>query len=197
MKVTIATEGGLQYVELLNVQPDQWLPLHTGMTARWIEDEFLRITVEAAKDIVDGRPRQRRIFQHMTAADGFTVSVQANYGAYCEPRVDGGGPYTHVEAGKASALDRLLMAWCEAAADGWESSIYPYVPIEVIDTVLAMHDAAKRFADRDPEALALVDALWSVGVVTTDKLDVNEWELQERLALAHGLAIVDAFRGEP
>lgn len=185
MITTIVTAGGLEYVHLDNIG-DHWLALSTGTTARWIAQERARLA--GTREIVIGR---------IKCTDGFNMSVQANFGAYCEPRNDA-GPWTHVEVGYPSAPEKLLLPWIESAADeSPTATVYPYVPIEVIDTVVAMHNAAKRFADKDPEALALVDALWSEGIVTTDNRDVNEWGLHERLALTHGLALMDAFGGQP
>ena len=42
-------------------------------------------------------------------ADGFTMSVQANEGAYCTPRLDEAGSYTEVEVGFPSHTESLLL----------------------------------------------------------------------------------------
>ena len=45
--------------------------------------------------------------------DGFSMSVQANETAYCEPRIDNAEKYTAVEIGFPNWPEPLLMEWAE------------------------------------------------------------------------------------
>jgi len=69
--------------------------------------------------------------------DGFEVSVQASSVHYCTPR-DNEGPYTEVELGY---LLEPVEAWVEYAEDPDDltRTIYPYVPIELVEAVLEAH----------------------------------------------------------
>ena len=75
--------------------------------------------------------------------DGFTMSVQANDGAYCLPREDyPDTPYTHVECGYPSSTPTtnalLEYAECCGVRD-YTDTVYAYVPIEVVQAELDAH----------------------------------------------------------
>jgi hypothetical protein len=70
--------------------------------------------------------------------DGFQVSVQASRGHYCVPKSDT-GPWTHVEAGYPSQEEELLMPYIESGAADPTSSVYPYVPMEIINQIAEKH----------------------------------------------------------
>jgi hypothetical protein len=70
--------------------------------------------------------------------DGFAMSVQASKFHYCTPREDDCGFYTDVEVGFPSAKEDLLMPWCEDDTKPTKT-IYPFVPISVIDEVVKKH----------------------------------------------------------
>ena len=69
--------------------------------------------------------------------DGFEVSVQASSVHYSTPR-DNEGPYTHVELGYPL---EPVEAWVEYAEDPDDltKTVYPYVPIELVEAVLEAH----------------------------------------------------------
>jgi len=69
--------------------------------------------------------------------DGFNLSVQANYGAYCTPRSNE-GPYLAVEVGFPSASEPLLLGYAEDV-DCPTDTVYPYTPITVVEAVIAKH----------------------------------------------------------
>ena len=79
----------------------------------------------------------------VVCADGFTMSVQANGGAYCSPRVEGAKRYDTVEIGVPSESEPLLRRYMEGgdSEDGAEpdptESVYPYVPASVVTLVIA------------------------------------------------------------
>ena len=81
-----------------------------------------------------GSNRNRQV----VCADGFTMSVQAFAGGYCEPRTNGAEKYTSVEVGYPSEREELLMEWAEEP-DKPTQTVYGYVPVQVVTNVLAKH----------------------------------------------------------
>ena len=71
-------------------------------------------------------------------ADGFSVSIQADAAKYCYPRINT-GPWSEVELGYSSEPDALLDEYAEPNGDGGTTGIYGYVPVEVIDQLIAKH----------------------------------------------------------
>mgnify|MGYP005812110431 FL=1 len=70
--------------------------------------------------------------------DGFVMSVQANEGAYCSPRVDDAAEYTAVEVGYPSECESLLLEWAEDATAPTDT-VYGWVPASRISLVCAKH----------------------------------------------------------
>ena len=66
------------------------------------------------------------------------MSVQANEGAYCMPRIDSASRYTAVEVGYPSDRENLLMEWAESPEKPTET-FYGYVPATQITLVIAKH----------------------------------------------------------
>jgi hypothetical protein len=75
-------------------------------------------------------------YERVECADGFSMSVQANEGAYCSPR-DDQGPYTAVEVGFPSSYDYYLHEYAETPEKPTET-VYGWVPA---DTVMMCIDA--------------------------------------------------------
>ena len=72
--------------------------------------------------------------------DGFTMSVQASRTHYCLPKQDDAESYEEVEVGYPSQEDELLLPYAELYEDfGPTDTIYPYVPVDVIDRVIEKH----------------------------------------------------------
>lgn len=82
------------------------------------------------------------IVPRITCADGFSMSVQANCGSYCSPRNGGRGPWERVEVGFPSSKEELLMPYVDNA-DSPTQTVYGYVPIGVVDQVIANHGGIK------------------------------------------------------
>ena len=78
-----------------------------------------------------------KLNEKIICKDGFEMSVQANGGAYCSPRVDNAEKYTAVEVGYPSQYEPMLMDWC----DGGEplNTVYGWVPASRISLVCAKH----------------------------------------------------------
>jgi len=77
-------------------------------------------------------------YKRIRCADGFNMSVQANEGAYCTPRIDFAANYTEVEVGFPSQKEDLLMKWAESP-DSPTETVYGWVPRTVITLVVAKH----------------------------------------------------------
>ena len=80
----------------------------------------------------------RRLNKRVVCADGFSMSVQAGRGAYCDPRVDGARTYTEVEVGYPSKAEPLLKRWVEDP-DCPTETVYGYVPSSVVRQVINKH----------------------------------------------------------
>lgn len=82
---------------------------------------------------------------YAVCADGFGVSIQASDCHYCEPRISQRPenefvPYETVELGYPSAADEDLLPYqeCPNREDPTES-VYGYIPVSIVDKVLAKH----------------------------------------------------------
>lgn len=74
-------------------------------------------------------------------ADGFNMSVQASDTHYCSPR-DAIGPWQSVEVGLPSEPVAELMPYADDAEHP-TGTVYGYVPVEVIDAIIAAHGGLK------------------------------------------------------
>jgi len=79
-----------------------------------------------------------KLNKKIVCKDGFTMSVQANEGAYCSPRVDNAKRYSAVEVGYPSTPEPLLMEWAENE-DRPTDTVYGWVPSERISLVCIKH----------------------------------------------------------
>ena len=76
--------------------------------------------------------------------DGFSLSVQASHGAYCSPRTNL-GPWDQVEVGFPSDVPTEIMHYAEQPEKPTET-VYGYVPIELVETLIAAHGGMKANA---------------------------------------------------
>lgn len=79
----------------------------------------------------------KKLNKLVCCADGFSMSVQANPTAYCEPR-NATGPYTEVEIGYPSDPEPLLLPYAENPSRPTDT-IYAWVPKTVITAVIVRH----------------------------------------------------------
>lgn len=84
-------------------------------------------------DVKEGRGMYKRI----ECKDGFSMSVQAGQGHYCDPR-DDTGPYNSVECGFPSEYEELIIAYAESRHEPTKS-VYGWVPVGVVTNVIAKH----------------------------------------------------------
>jgi len=80
----------------------------------------------------------KNLNKKVVCADGFTMSVQANEGAYCEPRDDRQKKYSLVEVGFPSEEEPLIMPWAESP-DRPTDTVYAYVPVNIVTDVIVKH----------------------------------------------------------
>ena len=77
---------------------------------------------------------------HIVCTDGFTMSVQVGYSLYSKPKKVA-KRYSEVEIGYPSEREPLLEKYVESffVTPDFTDSIYPYVPVKVVDKVLKKH----------------------------------------------------------
>ncbi len=80
----------------------------------------------------------RKLNKTVVCKDGFSMSVQANEGAYCSPKVTGAERYNSCEVGYPSQNEELILEWAEEPESA-PNTIYGYVPTERISLVIAKH----------------------------------------------------------
>lgn len=76
--------------------------------------------------------------KRITCADGFSMSVQANASAYCEPRVDNAKAYVSVEVGFPSHYEALLVPYAEDMED-YTGTVYGWVPSAIVTAICVKH----------------------------------------------------------
>ena len=92
-----------------------------------------------SKYIKENRTDANWLSKMMKMKDGFTMSVQASEGHYCSPR-DDTGPWYRFEVGFPSNRDNLLTPYVQRMAfSTLTKSIYPWVPLEVVEAVIKKH----------------------------------------------------------
>jgi hypothetical protein len=82
------------------------------------------------------RSRQDRLIPSVKCADGFWVSIQGHEGAYSDPRETLRNIYEYDEM--EIKVSELLPERFNQYRDG-DSSIYGYVPVEMIEALLVEH----------------------------------------------------------
>ena len=77
---------------------------------------------------------------HIVCVDGFEMSVQVGYSLYCKPKKVA-KRYSEVEIGYPSEHEPLLEKYVESiyVDPDYTDSIYPYVPVKLVDKVLKKH----------------------------------------------------------
>jgi len=70
--------------------------------------------------------------------DGFSVSIQASKGNYCEPRIDDADLWSSVELGYPSQADWLITKYAEDK-DTPTKTVYGWVPVHTVYLLLTKH----------------------------------------------------------
>lgn len=89
--------------------------------------------------------------------DGVSLSIQASKYHYCSPREDDAAPWYQVEVGYIRDInDKPLTppdSWQEYADGDFPSSVYGYVPVELVAEFIKLHGGVKT-----GEGLSLIGA---------------------------------------
>lgn len=95
--------------------------------------DFLKNTYRLLDGVIlTGRPK-------VLCNDGFMISVQASASHYCTPREDlPDGNYESCELGMPNREEELILAYAEEKKKPTKS-IYPRVPVEIIDEMIKKH----------------------------------------------------------
>lgn len=101
--------------------------------------EFLRSTID-----VDGQTGIQKIRPRVKCNDGFSISVQASFYHYCEPRQSCLEEYDSVELGYPSSPDELIADYAEGD-DELTNTVYGYVPIDVVEKLIEKHGGITEF----------------------------------------------------
>lgn len=87
------------------------------------------------------------IFPRVVCADGVSLSVQGHWGAYSRPRDDFAESYSHVEVGCIEDASGKSMpppeTWREWSGGDFPSSVYGYVPVDVVEAFINAHGGKK------------------------------------------------------
>ena len=102
-----------------------WLRIKLNKRFQRIEERF------------EARKRKKNMYKRIECKDGFSMSVQAGSTHYSEPR-NNKGPYTHVECGFPSEYEELIITYAESRHEP-TLSVYGWVPVGVVTTVIAKH----------------------------------------------------------
>lgn len=81
---------------------------------------------------------KRKKYKRVHCKDGFSMSVQANEGAYCKPRTNTAETYTEVEVGYPNRMEPLLEQYCEDPSRPCDT-VYGHVPVTVVSLVITKH----------------------------------------------------------
>lgn len=101
--------------------------------------EWLKNTYKVSFGYQETRPR-------IVCKDGFSMSVQAGEAIYCMPRVNlSSGGYVEVEIGFPSEKEDLICQYAEDSSD-YTQTVYPYVPVEVVEKVIEKHGGMEELA---------------------------------------------------
>lgn len=156
-----------------------------------MNDMFLIHTGRTNGFLMSHPPIERGIVRKFYCIDNFHLSIQASSYHYCEPRQDQ-GPWEMVEVGFPSIEDPFLVDGLEEPGSKQEV-IFPYVSVELIDTLIAAREAAHLLSRQNERMVLLVEYLRHFGVIRTDSEDANTWTVEERCALAHAWALTTMF----
>ncbi len=86
--------------------------------------------------------RGERLVKKVECADGFEISVQGHWGAYCYPRIDVSDAYLKVECGFPNREVPELAYWKDGDGPDTES-VYGYVPVHVVERLIDSHGGIK------------------------------------------------------
>ena len=106
-------------------------------------NEFIKNNLKV--EVLNDDPLMKHIMTssrlpHIVCTDGFEMSVQVGYSLYSTPKKVA-KRYSEVEIGYPSEHEPLLDEYVESIYEDpdFTDSIYPYVPVKVVNKVLKKH----------------------------------------------------------
>ena len=78
------------------------------------------------------------LLHSVKCVDGFTISVQASSGHYCQPRETGAYEYHMVECGYPSQVPDFILEYAEDSERPTDT-VYGYVPVELVNKLINSH----------------------------------------------------------
>ena len=112
------------------------------------------MSTDISKIVIEGKGKRKDLPDQMCPAlicnDGYSISVQANRGAYCKPRHDGSDVYWEFELGFPSEADDLITHRAENPDDPTET-VYAYVEAEIVNQLLDKHGGFKEYQQLEPK----------------------------------------------
>ena len=109
-------------------------------------NEFIKNNLEVK--VLNKDPLMRHMMTstrlpHIVCTDGFTMSVQVGYSLYSTPKKVA-KRYSEVEVGYPSEHEPLIEEYAECYTFeeldiDFTDTIYPYVPVKIVDKVLKKH----------------------------------------------------------
>lgn len=85
------------------------------------------------------------LFPRVICNDGFSISIQANQFTYCKPR-NILEKWTCMELGYPNEKEDLIIQYAEDQTR-FLDTVYPYVPMQVIASVINKHGGLKNIED--------------------------------------------------
>ena len=101
----------------------------------------LKVTILADDGPYVGHVLTSSRLPHIVCVDGFSMSVQVGYSLYSTPKKVA-KRYSAVEIGFPSEHEPLIEKWAEnlfADTPDFTDTVYPYVPVKVVNEVLKKH----------------------------------------------------------
>lgn len=112
-----------------------------------IINEYLKKHYRNPLENIEGAPSWFKPIPEVTPAveckDGYRISIQANWSAYCTPRENKAWPYSEVELGFPNRYDELIDEFAEVP-DEIEKTVYGYVPIDIVVELINKHGGIKE-----------------------------------------------------
>lgn len=102
-------------------------------------NQFLKATEQFK---MSGGHEYRKSTPRVVCADGFNMSVQVSSNHCCTPRVNDADFYFNVEIGYPSEAEPIIMEFAEQP-DNPTETVYGYVPVALVDEVIAKHGGLK------------------------------------------------------
>ena len=92
-------------------------------------------------------------YYHATLNNGVTLSIQANVFNKCEPKRDNVVAYTKVEIGFPSEEIDLLTPYKENPNASASKTVFPYVPVEIVQKIIKSAGGLKTLSPIPPGIL--------------------------------------------